>query len=260
MQAVAVYRASNPIGIGLIEKLLASEITVYVDSDSLEPLTEYFADIISITGNAILEITEGVNCRIIEFANSETPNQDSNIVVVTPDSRVEINHGCKIIVHDLLTPSINQPPWSSQIVHNWIERILRNEDIAPSSSIHYWVSHRDVVSGLIDLLKCENLPSVELHMCGRKSWKSDEVIDELRMLIRRSVHAASQSFDGEDLATRSPIAFSSSGPSIERPDLAKLHSTLCQVQPDGWRTLIPLRVSLMEMIAAHLEGHGRGIQ
>ena len=260
MQAVAVHGASNPIGIGLIGKLLASEKNVYVDSNSLEQLTDYFADILSVTEGSILEMTADSNCRTIEFVNSEAPSQSSDILVMTSGNHIKLNHGCQIIVHDLLSPNANETTWSSQIVHNWIDSILRNEEVAPDDSTHYWVSHRDVVSGLFDLLKCETLPSGELNMCGRKSWNSSDVIEELKMLIRRSVHATSQSFDEDDLMARSPNVLSSKIPSIERPDLAKLHSTLCQVQPDGWRTLTPLRVSLMEIIAAHLEGDGRGIQ
>ena len=42
------------------------------------------------------------------------------------------------------------------------------------------------------------------------------------------------------------------GPSPNRPDLAVLHSTLLKLQPEGWRTLTPLRVGLMEVIANYL--------
>jgi hypothetical protein len=72
--------------------------------------------------------------------------------------------------------------------------------------------------------------------------------------------ASEQSFSVKELAVDSEqdntglsSIGKSGGPSHHRPDLEPLHSALLELKPEGWRTLTPLRVSLMEVIANYLE-------
>ena len=117
------------------------------------------------------------------------------------------------------------------------------------------------MEGLYALLTGEGAleDAAVLHMSGRRSWSASDVAVELTTLMRRTIHASSNSFDEEDLSPKSPVLSGDKAAvstvtrhSVERPDLAPLHEALVRNQPEGWRPLTPFRVSLMEAIATHL--------
>ena len=257
MDDVTVYGATTPLGTRLIEKLLTSTTTVYTDSQAHAELCTTFAKTLSL-GNSTLTISNGQeNCRQIEFITSGTPRRDSDITVWPSASEYVLDERCHVVVHDLLLAN-NDEEWGAPEIQYWIDCISSKDEPSSDFPVRHWVSSRDVVSGLADLLRCESLPSGIVNMCGRKSWDPKNMIRELKILLRRTMNTANHAFDEDDMV----IASSDDGasPSSKRPDLTKLHSALCQIHPDGWRTLTPIRVSLMEAIAYELDHSERGVQ
>ena len=260
MTAITVYGASSPLGLELVERLLSSAKTVCVEESELSKLQEHFSEILSL-GVGKIELYNGQSGRIINFTTNNQVSDNCDFSV-HPARSLRDNDGeilaaskhCTIVIHDLILSQPN-PTWAKNDLHLWAESIINGDDpiIDPSlSQLQFWVSHRDVVAGLSDLLACETVPSGRIDMCGRKAWTSVEIIDEMKMLIQRSQSALTQSFSAKNLEI-SEIPSSGIGRSPDRPNLAPLHTALLQIHTEGWRTLTPMRISLMEIIASHIE-------
>ena len=86
-------------------------------------------------------------------------------------------------------------------------------------------------------------------MCGRRAWSSENVIDEIRILWERYNNAINHSHTIESLSEiPSPVRGIYSEKS-ETPDLGGIHQALIASGSEGWHPIVPMRVSIMEMIA-----------
>ena len=87
------------------------------------------------------------------------------------------------------------------------------------------------------------------RMCGRRAWSSEHVIDEIRILWERYNNAINHSHTIESLSeVPSPVRGIYSERS-ETTDLGSLHQALIAIGAEGWHPMVPMRVSIMEMIA-----------
>ena len=78
----------------------------------------------------------------------------------------------------------------------------------------------------------------------------DDVTDEIRILWERYNNSINHSHTIESLSeVPSPVRGLHSEIE-ERPDLSKIHDALIMSGGEGWHPLVPMRVSLMEMIAS----------
>ena len=135
---------------------------------------------------------------------------------------------------------------------DWVNQILNGKKPVPESNIRFWVNVRDVVDAIstICLNKEEKTPNGKYRMCGRRAWEMEDVTDEIRVLWERYNNSINHSHTIESLSeVPSPVRGIHSEVG-ERPDLSSLHEVLIRSGGDGWHPLVPMRVSLMEMIAS----------
>ena len=271
---VVIHGATTPLGSALVERLLTSAKTIFVEEKEFHILHEKIAPTISLHGCSIAIAIGDEDCRKIEFTTDEGFSEDFDITVSPNGNDTFRQSGTHVIIYDLLLPQRNEM-WASSEIHEWIEILLQGGEPKLASQPRHWLSYRDAASGIFDLLRCEKLPDGIIPMCGRKAWPASATIEQLKLLLQRSLSASTQSFTASDLAADSALGTSGTdpgttgttsaatsagsaiseggGPSPNRPNLAPLHSALLKLQPEGWRTMTPLRVGLMEVIANHLE-------
>ena len=157
---------------------------------------------------------------------------------------------CELVLHDLYIPG-GSGPWGPQEIEMALDRHQRGGS-GDSLEEHprWWLHVRDLLDAVVPLLP--GPPLGVLHASGRRGWPHDVLLSELDMLWSRLHAVRGSSLSAADLApaeTRLEAVADRSA----RPDLAPLHSALEQAGAGGWHPVIPLRVGLMECIAARLD-------
>jgi nucleoside-diphosphate-sugar epimerase len=174
-----------------------------------------------------------------------------DIVVVPLDSP----HGAaKLVVrvHDLIVPS-GGGEWGTGILSGWVEGVKRGniEDRPNNTKARHWVHVRDVVDALTILIMAEGnlIAKGTIDVCGRRAWAEQDVIEEIGLLWQRYLNAIHHTHTLESLSdVPSPVRASDATHS-NRPDLRPLHNALIDAGGEGWHPLVPMRTSLMELIA-----------
>ena len=157
---------------------------------------------------------------------------------------------CELVLHDLYIPG-GAGPWGPQEIEVALDR---HQGMGSGDSLEehprWWLHVRDLLDAAVLLL--HDPPLGVLHASGRRGWPHDVLLSELDMLWSRLHAVRGSSLSAADLApaeTRLEVVADRSS----RPDLAPLHSALQRAAADGWHPVIPLRVGLMECIAARLD-------
>ena len=157
---------------------------------------------------------------------------------------------CELVLHDLYIPG-GAGPWGPQEIEVALDR---HQGMGSGDSLEehprWWLHVRDLLDAVVLLL--HDPPLGVLHASGRRGWPHDVLLSELDMLWSRLHAVRGSSLSAADLApaeTRLEVVADRSS----RPDLAPLHSALQQAGAGGWHPVIPLRVGLMECIAARLD-------
>ena len=157
---------------------------------------------------------------------------------------------CELVLHDLYIPG-GAGPWGPQEIEVALDR---HQGMGSGDSLEehprWWLHVRDLLDAVVLLL--HDPPLGVLHASGRRGWPHDVLLSELDMLWSRLHAVRGSSLSAADLApaeTRLEVVADRSS----RPDLAPLHSALQQAGAEGWHPVIPLRVGLMECIAARLD-------
>ena len=141
--------------------------------------------------------------------------------------------------------------WGSQIMIDWVRQIKNEIEPEIEPVDRFWVNVRDVTEAITCLCMSEKEPNLSgtFRMCGRRAWSSEDVIDEIRILWERYNNAINHSHTIESLSEiPSPVRGIYSEKS-ETPDLSGIHQALIASGSDGWHPVVPMRVSIMEMIA-----------
>ena len=214
-------------------------------SGSLDGLREALEARLARSGARLVAEPEGAEVTI-----QIDSQEGSDIAIVPPGSRSP-DSGIVIELSDVIIPNGGRK-WGNAVMIDWIEKIMSGKKPDPESSIRYWVNVRDVVDAIstICLSKKENMPNGNYTMCGRRAWEMEGVTDEIRVLWSRYNNSINHSHTIESLSeVPSPVRGLHSEIE-ERPDLSKLHEALIRLGGDGWHPLVPMRVSLMEMIAS----------
>jgi len=275
---VVIHGVTTPLGSALVERLLTTAKTIYVVEKEFQLLQQIISPTTSLHGCSVTIATGEEDCRKIEFVTEEDFHGDFDITVSPSSIDIFRQSGTHVIIHDLLLPQRDEN-WAPSDIHDWVDILLKGGEPRMVSQPRHWLSHRDATTGIFDLLRCEDLPGGIIPMCGRREWSANAAVEQLKLLLQRSLSAVSHSFSASDLAVDSALGITTGtatgtasgtasgtaagksnvipigkggGPSPNRPDLAVLHSTLLKLQPEGWRTLTPLRVGLMEVIANYL--------
>lgn len=120
----------------------------------------------------------------------------------------------------------------------------------------YWCSVNDVANAAVEMLKnVQSLPPI-IHIAGRRCWSMEDTWKEFSQLHERTLAGQSGEFRTHHLT-------STGGPEIhavrlteitnqpKRPDLSVLNGIMEERTGEGWRPTVPLRQSLMLVIAQH---------
>ena len=177
----------------------------------------------------------------------------SGDIAIVPYDSVPGEADLVVRVYDLLVPEGAQD-WSSQAIHQWADWVMAGAEGEPSSDEpRYWVHVRDATDALTILILSKKETSGTLNLCGRRPWTRESIITEISLLWGRFTDAVQHSHTVSSLTgSNSPV--SSEETQVTRPDLGPLHDALLRAGGDGWRPVVPMRVSLMEVLAHRGEG------
>ena len=157
---------------------------------------------------------------------------------------------CELVLHDLYIPG-GAGPWGPQEIEVALDR---HQGMGSGDSLEehprWWLHVRDLLDAVVLLL--HEPPVGMLHASGRRGWPHDVLLSELDMLWSRLHAVRGSSLSAADLAP-AETRLEAVADRSSRPDLAPLHSALQRAAAGGWHPVIPLRVGLMECIAARLD-------
>jgi len=157
---------------------------------------------------------------------------------------------CELVLHDLYIPG-GAGPWGPQEIEVALDR---HQGMGSGDSLEehprWWLHVRDLLDAAVLLL--HDPPLGVLHASGRRGWPHDVLLSELDMLWSRLHAVRGSSLSAADLAP-AETRLEAVADRSSRPDLAPLHSALQRAAAGGWHPVIPLRVGLMECIAARLD-------
>ena len=178
----------------------------------------------------------------------------SGDIAIIPSDSQPGKAGLVIRVHDLLIPE-GAEGWGPQTIHEWADWGIGGAIGEPNQdNPRHWVHVRDATDALaILILSDPNTASGIVNLCGRRAWSRESVITELSLLWGRFTDALQHTHTVSSL-TGDQSLVSPDDTQVARPDLGPLHEALLRSGGDGWRPLVPMRVSLMEVLAHRGEG------
>ena len=174
-------------------------------------------------------------------------DSSSEIAIVAGNSH-QAEADLVVRVHDLLVPE-GAHSWGSQAIYQWADWVMNGADGEPIyDDPRHWVHVRDAKDALAILILSDNTTSGIIDLCGRRPWTRESIITEMSLLWGRFTDAVQHTHTVSSLTgSNSPV--SSEATNTTRPDLGPLHEALLRAGGDGWRPVVPMRVSLMEILA-----------
>ena len=263
----------DSLGHSIIQRLLRGSIDIVVPSESHESLEKLFSSEIEFSQSQILSskncpISPGHRVLLLGFENYLSSFDDSKIgigvdgaevILVTP-LRLGVEFDLSeidghFIVHDMI-PSVSSVLWDNSYLDDMIQSLIEGYDFDSKGYVGWWVAELDIADAISRLMLSNHSSPKEVNFAGRRSWKSNQVFEELQILYKRTIAGQSGSFTTEHLT-------SPSTPEIEllpgemsvhnkRPSLNTLHDSLILADGEGWRPMTPLRTSLMHFLIGKL--------
>ena len=176
--------------------------------------------------------------------------KDKCDIAIVPQGSESPKTKIVIELEDVIIPGGGES-WGNQIMIDWVRQIKEKIEPGIEPVDRFWVNVRDVTDAITCLCMNEKEPNLSgrFRMCGRRAWSSENVIDEIRILWERYNNAINHSHTIESLSEiPSPVRGIYSEKS-ETPDLGGIHQALIASGSEGWHPVVPMRVSIMEMIA-----------
>jgi hypothetical protein len=158
--------------------------------------------------------------------------------------------GCDITVHDLL------PPPAGSASRSVFEAWMKGEKERKHGG--YWCSLHDVASAISKALPFLCLANGSLNIAGRRYWTGEDTYREFMPLVHRSEAGKTGSFTQHHLSQHHDIPLTAVDIETEdrhpiRPSIGEFHRFLEKHTGEGWRPIMPLRQSLMLVLAALTE-------
>ena len=170
----------------------------------------------------------------------------------------EAFNGTVLVIHDLLPAARNSE--DGVMFNQWVRACQANKAPSLPNQRRFWCSITDVATALI---RC--LPHLRgtntYHLSGRRGWTLPDTFAEFSKLAQRTFAGATGAFRQEHLlADSGPVVHATSVADEEaqegiRPDIAPFHRFLEETTGEGWRPSMPLRQTLMLVLAAMDEVH-----
>ena len=176
--------------------------------------------------------------------------KDKCDIAIVPQGSESPKTKIVIELEDVIIPGGGES-WGNQIMIDWVRQIKEEIEPVIEPVDRFWVNVRDVTDAITCLCMNEKEPNLSgsFRMCGRRAWSSENVIDEIRILWERYNNSINHSHTIESLSEiPSPVRGIYSKKS-ETPDLGGIHQALIASGSEGWHPVVPMRVSIMEMIA-----------
>ena len=263
----------DSLGHSIIQRLLRGSIDIVVPSESHESLEKLFSTEIEFSQSQILSskncpISPGHRVLLLGFENYLSRFDDSKIgigvdgaevILVTP-LRLGVEFDLSeidghFIVHDMI-PSVSSVLLDNSYLDDMIQSLIEGYDFDSKGYVGWWVAELDIADAISRLMLSNHSSPKEVNFAGRRSWKLNQVFEELQILYKRTIAGQSGSFTTEHLT-------SPSTPEIEllpgemsvhnkRPSLNTLHDSLILADGEGWRPMTPLRTSLMHFLIGKL--------
>ena len=257
------------LGHCIVQRLLRNRSSIVVSNEYHNSLNQLFSTELEFSNSAILSSD---NCPIspghrviILSPNGQISDDDglyeifsnANIeaILVTPNlDSMQADVGefdSHFIIHHMI-PSDSSPHWNNQLLDDMIDSLFDGNVFNSDDQIGWWVAEQDVADAICRLIVSEHTSPKRVNFTGRRSWKAEQIFEELEILYKRTIAGQSGSFTSEHLST--PIT-----PNIElvaveqsveykRPDLKNLHESLVLADGEGWRPMTPIRTGLMHFI------------
>ena len=104
-------------------------------------------------------------------------------------------------LEDVIIPS-RANGWGNGKLLDWIDCIKKGHDPLIEDGIRYWVNIRDVVEAITTISMFEGKlgSSDQIKICGRRGWKDEHIIDEIRVLWERYSNSINHSHTIESLS------------------------------------------------------------
>ena len=187
------------------------------------------------------------------------PTEGTNVRILSaPEPSNSAFNGTVLVVHDMLPAASNSE--DGAMFDQWNRACHANETPPLPEQRRYWCSIADVATALSRCLPHLKGTST-YHVAGRRGWTLADTFAEFSRLAQRTHAGASGAFRQEHLlADGGPVVHATSVTKEEgqegiRPDLAPFHRFLEQTTGEGWRPSMPLRQTLMLVLAAMDEAH-----
>jgi len=167
-----------------------------------------------------------------------------------PNTPKNAESGCDVTVHDLLPPPRASTAW------NMFDGWLKGSEAEKTGG--YWCSLHDVAAAIARSLPFLKAAEGGLNIAGRRYWTAHDTHQEFMTLAIRSTAGKSGDFSLDHLAQHHDLPVTAVDvhavdPGPERPPIGAFHRFLETHTGEGWRPIMPLRQSLMLVLADLLE-------
>lgn len=257
------------LGRCIIQRLLRNRSNIIVSNEYHKSLTKLFSTELEFSDTEILPssncpISPGHRVVILspdgQFSNDYGLDgvlsiADIEVILVTPNlDSIQFDLGkfdSHFIIHHMI-PSDSSPHWNNQLLDGMIDSLLDGNDFHSDGHVGWWVAEQDVADAICRMIVSEHTCPKTVNVTGRRSWKAEQVFEELEMLYNRTMAGQSGSFTSEHLSTpRTPnieVVAVEQSIQYKRPDLKNLHDSLVLADGEGWRPMTPIRAGLMHFL------------
>ena len=261
--ACVMRDTEDPLCRTVVQRGVLSGLVFYLDEDALNDVSFFGAERRAFP-NAFQPIQAAPDDAIwLETSiDEELDVESSRRLLLSYDEShqpVTVNGATRVVIHDML------PPQPSHPISNLFTQWGTTSALEQPMPLHherggYWCNITDVANAVVAMVKCiDKLPPL-MHVSGRRYWSLEATKKEFDNLYDRSVAGQQGRFEPRHLtAAASPeiqvVSLDAPPLQPERPDLSILNTFLQECQGEGWRPSVPLRQSLMLVIAELKTGH-----
>ena len=281
-QTVHLCGEASSLTLGLIERLLRTEVHIVLEDDLHERVCGAYAtdleyrqapvscssDVALASGHRVFLLGLGPLAGSAK-ARSRFDVDGSELILVTPQG-VDVPAAmdwvdAHVTVHDML-PMRTDSIWMPTTLTSWADGMSVGNFAPPEGDEHHWwVSEIDVADALVRLsLSAQPFPK-SCKMSGRRSWPVKQTHEEFQLLYQRTMAGKTGVFGVQELTAaptphielQSLMVTDATPMSIsvnrqDRPDLSPVHDALHAADGDGWRPLVPVRTALMHCLVGLL--------
>lgn len=251
---VALDTPLHPLTKAMLERGLLAGIRFYVPDHAHEAVLDRHASETAAAPGQLRRWSEApettLHVSVSSTVTEDTP-EAMTIVICEHANRGQLGTArSTLVVHDMLPPVGNE-----SLKTMFLEWFNQPDTPVPCATKGgYWCSMSDVVGAFIRLLPSMKVDNETYHVCGRRFWTIADTRTEFLALAERTQAGLTGRFAAHHLVSdrMDPIALEgveTTDDRPDRPDIAPFHRQLESLTGEGWRPTMPLRQSLMLVLA-----------